>query len=85
MLDIKKTAESLERLIIERQNQLALPSKDPECGVDHLCWMCRQIYNEFVSGHTAYMWLGFVQGVVTGAGGSNLEEIQDLMENYDYE
>ncbi len=85
MLNLKRTAEALERLIIKREGQLSLPTDDRQIGINHIKWMCRQIYNEQVSGATAHMWLGYVQGAVAASGGAELEELQDLMLNYDYE
>ena len=69
----------METLLMDRESELALPSRDREIGVNHLKWMCRQIYNNQVSGQTGAMWLGYVQGVVRGSGGVNLDEIKEMI------
>ena len=60
MTNPTRTAQQLERLIIQRAKQIALPQVDPERGLNHLRWMCRQIYNEQVTGYKAREWLGYV-------------------------
>lgn len=79
-LDIKKLARELERAILSRRNSLALPNTDLEIGINHLAYMCRCVYNEQVSGHLAYLWLGYVQGVLRCAGGANVRELKDMLE-----
>ena len=68
-------AETLERLIIQRRKTLALPAEHPEMGINHLKWMCRQVYNGQVSGQRAARWIGYVEGVLLGAGGTTLDEL----------
>ncbi len=72
----------METMLMEREHDLALPSRDWEIGVNHLKWMCRQIYNNQVSGQTGAMWLGYVQGVVRASGGINLDEIKEMIRNH---
>ncbi len=85
MLDLNQTAKDLELLIIKRAEALSLPAKNPEYGIDHLKWLCRQVYNEQVSGYKAYMYLAYAHGAIISNGGSDLEEVKELMKYYDYE
>ncbi len=79
-LDIKKLARELERAILSRRNTLALPNADLEIGINHLAYMCRCVYNEQVSGQLAFLWLGYVQGVLRTAGGANVRELKSMLE-----
>jgi hypothetical protein len=74
-LEPTATAKRLELLIIQREKQIALPAKDPEIGLDHLKWMCREVYNERVQGEMAREWLGYVKGAIRAAGGATFGEI----------
>ncbi len=78
-LDIKKLAQELERAVLSRRNRLALPNEDREIGINHLAYMCRCVYNEQVSGQLAYLWIGYVQGVLRLAGGANVAELKDML------
>ena len=78
-LDIKKLARTLERAIMSRRNNLALPNTDLEIGINHLAYMCRCVYNEQVSGNLAHLWLGYVQGVLRCAGGANVSELKEML------
>lgn len=77
--DIKRIAEDLERLILKRRNELALPNQDLEIGINHLAYMCRCIYNEQVTGAKAWLWLGYVQGVLRTSGGPTVDELLRMM------
>ena len=79
-MDIKKAAHDMEALILERHKSMSIPQQDLEYGVNHIRYMCRRIYNGFVSGDLAILWLGYVQGVVRAGGGADLDELKGIME-----
>ena len=78
-IDLQKLAEDLEREIHARRYRLALPEIDPEIGIRHLKYMCRRVYNGQVSGNLAWVWIGYVQGVLRAGGGPNVAELVEMM------
>ena len=77
--DVKRIARDLERLILKRRDELSLPNVDLEIGINHLAYMCRCIYNGQVSGTKAWLWLGYVQGVLRTSGGPTVNELTSMM------
>ncbi len=78
-INIKKLAQDLERLINKQRHTLSLPNNDQEIGTRHLAYMCRCVYNEWVSGDLAIIWVGYVQGVVRAGGGPNVKELAEMI------
>lgn len=80
-MNAKKAARDMERLIRERERHLALPNEDYEMGINHLKYMCRHIYNGFVTGQKAVLWLGYIQGVMRACGGASMDELKKIIED----
>ena len=78
-INIKKLAQDLEREIMRREKELALPQQNLEIGTRHLMWMCRRVYNGLVPESLAPIWIGYVQGVLRAGGGPNVEEMAAMI------
>ena len=78
-INIKKLAKDLEREIRKREKSLSLPEIDQEIGTRHLMYMCRCIYNEWVTDELAAIWAGYVQGVLRAGGGPNVKELAAMI------